>query len=157
MREGVTVGLSRAQAVVIIGEDRFNLEGALADIAKGYSQNPIQTFTAHLKPDAAATSLQDRKIYAFAGIGRPRKFFNTLLEIGCDVVGVKAFADHHPYTETEISYLQEIAKSEEAILATTAKDHVRLPDSQKKDVTIVSVTLDWTDASALDSLLKPFL
>ena len=157
LREGVTVGLSRAQAVVIIGEDRFNLEGALADIAKGYSQNPIQTFTAHLKPDAAATSLQDRKVYAFAGIGRPRKFFNTLLEIGCDIVGVKAFADHHPYTETEISYLQEIAKSEEAILATTAKDHVRLPDSQKKDVTIVSVTLDWTDASALDSLLKPFL
>ena len=157
LREGVTVGLARAQAVVIIGEDRFKLEGLLSDIAKGYAQNPVQTFKARLKPDAAALTLKDQKIYAFAGIGRPKKFFNTLLEIGCDLVGAKAFDDHHPFSENGVSSLLELARSEGARLVTTAKDHVRLPDAQKKDVAIVSVTLDWSDASALDSLLKPLI
>ncbi len=157
LREGVTVGLARAQAVVIIGEDRFNLKEALSDIAKGFSQNPIESFTASLKPDGTALALKDKKVYAFAGIGRPKKFFNTLLEIGVDLVGAKAFDDHHPYSETEISSLLETAKKAGAALVTTAKDHVRLPVSQKKDVAIVSVTLDWTDASALDTLLKRFI
>jgi len=156
LREGVTVGLARAQAVVIIGEDRFNLKDALSDIAKGFAHNPIETFAARLKPDANALTYKDKKVFAFAGIGRPKKFFNTVLEIECDLVGAKTFEDHHPYTEKEISSLLETAKKGGAILVTTAKDHVRLPAPQKKDVAILSVTLDWTDASALDSLLKPF-
>tara|TARA_B100000315_G_scaffold257770_1_gene307658 strand:+ start:12931 stop:13887 length:957 start_codon:yes stop_codon:yes gene_type:complete len=157
LREGVAVGLSRAQAVVIIGEDRFNLHATLIDIAQSSNQAPVDTFTARLKPDSQAGALIDQKVYAFAGIGRPKKFFNTLLEIGCDIVGAKAFDDHHPYTENEIANLIATAKQEGATLVTTAKDHVRLPAAHKKDVAIVSVTLDWTDASALDSLLMPFL
>lgn len=157
LREGVTVGLARAQAVVIIGEDHFNLKEGLFDIAKGYAHNPIETFTAKLKPGAEALSYKDKKVFAFAGIGRPKKFFNTLLEIECDLVGAKAFEDHHPYTENEISGLLEAAKKAGAVLITTAKDHVRLPTGQKKDVAILSVTLDWTDESALDSLLKRFI
>ncbi len=157
LREGVAVGLSRAQAVVIIGEDRFKLHDALREIARSSNQTPVETLTARLKPDRTAAALKDEKVYAFAGIGRPKKFFNTLLEIGVDIVGAKAFDDHHPYTENEINILLATAKQEGARLVTTAKDHVRLPADLKKDVEIVSVTLDWTDASALDSLLKPFI
>ncbi|MFP6713238.1 MAG: tetraacyldisaccharide 4'-kinase [Rhodospirillales bacterium] len=152
LREGVTTGIGRAQAVVIIGEDRFNLEALLYDVP----QNSIEIFHARLKPDADAAALKDKKVYAFAGIGRPKKFFNTLLEIGCDLIGAKTFDDHHPYSENEISNLLEIAKKEGGVLVTTAKDHVRLPQGLKKDVTIVSVTLDWTETSALDSLLNSY-
>mgnify|MGYP001170624172 FL=1 len=157
LREGVVVGLSRAQAIVIIGEDKFKLRTALIEITRSSNQTPVKTLAARLKPDSAAAVLKDQKVYAFAGIGRPKKFFNTLLEIGCDLVGAKAFDDHHPYTKTEVTNLLAIAKQEEAKLVTTAKDHVRLPAALKKDVTIVSVTLDWADESALDSLLKQFL
>ncbi|MGY8999394.1 MAG: tetraacyldisaccharide 4'-kinase [Rhodospirillales bacterium] len=157
LREGVTVGLARAQALIIIGNDKFNLKGGLSDIATGYSHKKIKIFTAKLKPENAALKLQGKKIYAFAGIGRPKKFFETLLEIGCNLIGAKAFADHHLYTKKEISSLLNISKREEATLVTTAKDHVRVPPFHKKDIVIVSVTLDWTDTSALDRLLKPFI
>ena len=157
LREGVAVGLSRAQAVVIIGEDRFKLHDALIEIAQSSNQPPVDIFSAKLKPDSAAAALKDQKVYAFAGIGRPKKFFNTVLEIGADLVGAKSFDDHHPYTENEINTLLATAKQEDATLVTTAKDHVRLSAALKKDVAIVTVTLDWTDASALDSLLKAFV
>lgn len=40
--------------------------------------------------DAAA----DRRIVAFAGIGRPEKFFETLESLSCALAGARAVADH---------------------------------------------------------------
>jgi len=147
LRESITDGLARATAVVLLGEDVSGLRDELP--------GTLPLLTGRLEPKK--NTLHGKVVVAFAGIGRPKKFFNTLLEIGCDLVGAKAFDDHHPYTESEVTNLMAIAKHEEAKLVTTAKDHVRLPAALKKDVTIVSVTLDWADESALDSLLKQFL
>jgi tetraacyldisaccharide 4'-kinase len=157
LRENIPAGLSRAQAVIIIGKDPFDLKNTISNLAKKILQKPIKVFAASLLPNDVAAKLKNTKVFAFAGIGRPEKFFTTLREIGVELVGTKAFTDHHPYSKKEINHLLQLAKRKKAILVTTTKDHVRLPIEQKKDVRTVSVTLDWTDTNALDKLIKPFI
>ena len=70
-----------------------------------------------------------QKIVAFAGIGYPKKFFDSL----SGVVARRAFADHYQYTDADIESLIKLAEKKKAKLVTTEKDWVRLsPDAQKK-------------------------
>jgi len=96
-------------------------------------------------------------VLAFAGIGRPEKFFETLSGMGCDLVATRAFADHHPYTSDEVMKLLEDAAAAGAIAVTTEKDAVRLPSEARDIVRTLSVTLEWRDEAALDRLLIPAL
>ena len=68
-----------------------------------------------------------RKALAFCGIGNPRGFRSDLEAEGLDLVGFRAFADHHPYSITEMRALTEEARRLEVALVTTEKDLVRLP------------------------------
>jgi len=63
---------------------------------------------------------------AFAGIGDPDRFFRTLAGNGVEVIRQRAFADHHPFTQSEIEALLSEAKSEALIPVTTEKDLARL-------------------------------
>ena len=47
-----------------------------------------------LEPEGG--SFAGRRVLAFAGIGRPDKFFASLVACGADLAGTRAFADHHP-------------------------------------------------------------
>src|SRR6185436_5501563 len=67
-----------------------------------------------------------RRFVAFAGIGRPRKFFASLRALGAAVVFERGFADHHPFLPDELESLAATARREGAELATTAKDAMRL-------------------------------
>lgn len=70
------------------------------------------------------------KLVAFAGIGYPKKFFNSLT----GVVATKSFADHYQYTDKDIKDLFELADKKDAELITTEKDWVRLPDDVRKKI-----------------------
>lgn len=88
----------------------------------------IPVWTARIVPDEAAlTDLRDRPLYAFAGIGRPAKFFETLIAHDLDVVGTRSFPDHHAFTAADLARLERDARALGATLVTTAKDHARLP------------------------------
>ena len=65
-------------------------------------------------------------ILAFAGIGRPEKFFDTLAEIGAPVAKTMPFPDHHPYTEADAARLLAAADADGLRLVTTEKDMARL-------------------------------
>lgn len=66
---------------------------------------------------------EDEKLYAFAGIGYPKKFFACLNNL----VGWRSFPDHYQYTDKDIDMLGHMAKKRGAKLITTEKDWVRLP------------------------------
>ncbi|MDO8607763.1 MAG: tetraacyldisaccharide 4'-kinase [Phaeospirillum sp.] len=144
-REPAAVGLARADAVVIIGEDPTDV-AAQAEAAK------VMVLRARLRPGPEAAALTGRKVVAFAGIGRPEKFFDTLRHCGARLVTTSAFPDHHPYTRSEIEDLLAEAEANEAIAITTAKDHVRLAADLQARVQVLSVTLDWRDPSQLSPL-----
>jgi tetraacyldisaccharide 4'-kinase len=149
LREPLARGLGRADAFVLIGEDRHGLASTLSRHA------PV--LRAAFVPDNAARALAGRKVYAFAGIGRPEKFFATLDALGTVRIAAHRFPDHHPYSEEEITSLIDAAKRGGAIPVTTAKDFVRLPAGARDMVTAVTGDLVFDDSAALERLLRAAL
>lgn len=88
------------------------------------------SFGAHPIDEARLVStvgrLEGTRLHAFAGIGRPQKFFASLERAGAQLAARVAFADHHPYAEREAEALLRGAHERGARPATTAKDAVRL-------------------------------
>ncbi len=146
LRERVADGLGRADAIVVLYPDRLG-------IADRFSAR-LPVLRAQLSPTADGAHLAGKRVLAFAGIGRPEKFFATLDSLGAVLVGCRAFADHHRYRPTEIEELLERAESLDALPVTTEKDAVRLPPPLRARVHVLAVTLDWLDAGGLESLLN---
>ncbi len=72
------------------------------------------------------TKYKGEKALAFAGIADPSKFFDTLIEIGVDLMVSQGFGDHHVFTEEECADLIDRSKTEVLQLFTTEKDAARL-------------------------------
>ncbi|MFD1623762.1 tetraacyldisaccharide 4'-kinase [Azospirillum griseum] len=145
LRERVRDGVARADALVIIGPDRAGVAALTASLTPG-----LPVLGARLVPDATGLALTGRRVLAFAGIGRPEKFFATLEEQGADLVGRVAFADHHPYRAAEVAALLDRAAALDALPITTAKDAVRLPADRRARVAVLPVAIAWDDPAALD-------
>ena len=142
--------LARTDALIVIGRGAAATAVAAEVAARG---KPV--LSAHLTPDdASVAALRGRRVLAFAGIGDPARFFRTLRASGIDVVGERAFADHHPFSKSEIEALIADAKREALTLVTTEKDLVRLRQagelpSWAKDILAFEVTLEFDDAAGL--------
>lgn len=74
-----------------------------------------------------AEALAGQRVLAFAGIGRPQGFSDTLSEAGATIVGSRWFPDHHPYSPDDILDIEAAAETVEAVPVTTAKDATKLP------------------------------
>ena len=103
---------------------------------------------------AEGPALAGRRTLAFAGIGRPQKFFDTLAATGAEIVRCRAFADHHPYREAEIASLWQEAQRLGAELITTEKDAVRLPPAYADRVGVLPVRLRFADDAPLRAQLR---
>src|SRR3546814_8674685 len=110
---------------------------------------------ASVRPGPEILSLPAVRVFAFAGIGRPAKFFAMLNAAGLDVVGVRAFPDHHRYRPDEIMSICEAAAARRAVPVTTEKDLVRLPAEARAMVRGVSMSLRSEEhQSELKSLMR---
>lgn len=149
LREPLARGLSRAQAVVVVGNDT-------CDVARAVARR-LPVLRAIVVPGPEAAHIAGERVFAFAGIGRPEKFFDTLEEIGCTVVDRRGFPDHHDFHPREIVALVETAQRLDARPVTTEKDLVRLPAEAREMVDHLSISLEWLDATLLDEVLSPVL
>ena len=145
LREPVSQGLARADAVMLLGDDPGNLEGALNE--------RLPVFRGHLTPTRASAGLRGERAIAFAGIGRPGKFFDTLRTLGVELIATRSFGDHEPYRGEDLIDLIAQAEQEDALLLTTSKDHVRLPEELRLLIRRVDVELAWEDPAGIETLL----
>ncbi len=143
LREPAASGLARADAVILMGD------GPVPAVAV-QSGKPV--LRARLEATGPAPS---GPLVAFAGIGRPEKFLDSLKAAGGDIRDAVPYADHHPYTAGDLNFLRNLAKRDGARLITTSKDHVRLPPDIQPDVLVFPVKAVFEDAAALDALLAP--
>jgi len=150
--------LARSDALIVIGN------GKAADpIASWMKAQGRPVLAAGLVPDQETSWLSKAPVLAFAGIGRPEKFFKTLEAEGGELVGQVAFADHHRFTEADAERLLSEAKAKNAQLVTTEKDWVRLPADRgplgdlKSAALPLPVRLRFAGESAVKTLLKPIL
>lgn len=142
LREPVQTGLSRAQAIVVLGAGT-----PPAEIAE--SLLPV------LRGKVVANETPPAQPYvAFAGIGRPEKFFDTLSSLDVDVRDAVPFADHHVFSENDLKYLRRLAEDNQARLITTEKDYARLPLAFRSDIEILPIQIQFDDPEALDKLLE---
>ncbi len=115
---------------------------------------------ARLTPDEIVSSrLRGQQVLAFAGIGRPEKFFTSLRELGAEPVATHAFPDHALLTATEAAELLREARDRRLMLATTEKDFVRMrghPDLAElaNASTALPVKLQLEDEHGLAQLLS---
>ena len=149
LREPVGAGLARAGAVVILGEDRAGVARSIPD--------GLPVLHATLEPVPDSHGLAGETVFAFAGIGRPAKFFATLQAMGCRIAGRRGFADHHPYSAMEMRAMLDAAAALDAVPVTTEKDAVRLAPEFRLGVKTVGVEIVWRDPEMLDNLLDKAL
>ncbi len=153
LRERAERGLARASALVILGRDRVGI-GARLDAWTRDNGRIIPRFNAALAPEpAAAEALASQRLLAFAGIGRPAKFFDTCAELGAELIATESFPDHHPYRRDEVTALIARARKQRAVPVTTAKDWVRLPTDLRADIAVLSVTVTWHDPTGFARFL----
>ena len=137
MRQKLEVGIQNIDLVIFNGKDETGL---------GQKIPPhIPIFTGELQPDEEIVEkMKNRRVYGFAGIGNPSRFFKTLNNIGADLVGEAHFADHHPYTDADLTQLYEEAMQSGAELVTTQKDWMRLPSDWRDRVLTVPVRIHFS-------------
>lgn len=143
LREFFKSVIKRADAAIIIGEDKCGLRDKLGKM-------PV------FEGQICSLPLPDlrSKVIAFAGIGRPEKFYNSLRECGANVVQTFDFPDHHYYTPKELEDLIALAKKLGADLVTTAKDFVKIPNELRPNFKVLEIEIRWKDEGALRKFLE---
>ena len=131
--------LARADALIVIGDG-----GKAAPLAKDFERAGKPVLKAKIEPDCDPRWLSVLPVIGFAGIARPSKFFATLKSNGARLIDARAYPDHYRYSERQARSLLREARDYNAMLVTTAKDWVRLPDD------------DGSDAAELKHRSRPF-
>jgi tetraacyldisaccharide 4'-kinase len=149
LREPVADGLARADLVLAIGPDPSadRLEAAWPRLSR------LPMAAGRLEPLPTGMDWAGLRAVAFAGIGRPEKFYATLRAQGAEIVATHGFADHARYDARILARLATEAKAQGAQLVTTEKDAVRLPPAFRPNVLVLPVRLELDDWSPVDAAL----
>lgn len=140
LRETVDDGMRRASGVILMG---------VGD-APHPTTKPVMR--ASLLPiSGEAERLQGRTFVAFAGIGRPKKFYATATACGAIIKASKDFPDHHVFSADDLAELTALATAQQARLLTTEKDWLRLPAAMRSDVDVLRVSAEF-DADSTSQL-----
>ncbi|MHC2465390.1 tetraacyldisaccharide 4'-kinase [Bradyrhizobium embrapense] len=154
LRAPLSPQLERTDALIVVGEG-----SAAQKIAADLASRGKPILSAHLRPDEASlNALRGQRVLAFAGIGDPTRFFNSLRASGIDVVRNTAFPDHHAFTRDEIAQLVADARGDALTLVTTEKDLARLRGpagmpAWAQAIVPFAVTLQFEEAGALRRLV----
>ena len=131
LREPVKEGLKRANAIILVGEDKWGVRFYLE--RNGFS---LPILTGHFELDDTVVSLfKNKNVFAFAGLGNPQKFYDSLKQVGIVVQQTADFPDHYYYTRFDIDALK--AKAGDMAILTTEKDGVKLPKDTRQNIFVM--------------------
>lgn len=153
VRAPIAVQMRHLDAILKVGD------GNAADrLVRQAARAGKQVLVAKLTP-RGDSGLAGRRVLGFAGIADPGKFYRTLETIGAEVVETRDFPDHHHLSDDEIDDLIAHADAGGLVLATTAKDMVRLIGGHGRSeellqrVSVVDVEMAFDDPRAPDLVI----
>ncbi|THH36609.1 tetraacyldisaccharide 4'-kinase [Aliishimia ponticola] len=150
LREPLATGLARADALVTVGD---------ATVQRQFDTPlpaDLPRLAAELKPLQTGMDWTGQPWLAFAGIGHPEKFFNTLRKLGATLALTVPLDDHEPLTPGLLTRLERDALAAGAQLVTTEKDAARLPRAWRGKVLTLPVRLHFDDEDQMKALLAQF-
>jgi tetraacyldisaccharide 4'-kinase len=147
--------MNRADAMIVIGEG-----DKAASLAEDFAKGRKPVFKARISPQGDTRWLGVLPVIGFAGIARPEKFFATLRNHGARVIDERSHSDHYRYSERQARSLLKEATDYRAMLVTTEKDWVRLPEDRESPLGELKfcsrplpITLQFEDEGAAEKLL----
>lgn len=141
LRETTNSAVKRADGIIALGNVRTALKFDL----------PI--FAGQTNATMNAPDIQGKRVIAFAGIGRPDKFFDTLKAAGAELVETISFPDHHPFLNSEVEAILSKATANNCIVVTTEKDIVRIPTEFRTGIMSFPVELTWEHEDAFERFI----
>jgi tetraacyldisaccharide 4'-kinase len=148
MREPLLTGLKKVRAIILIGT---KTPAFITDLPAS-----VPVLRAHIEP-INDSAFEGKKVIAFAGIGRPQKFYDSLANVGADIVATHDFSDHHPFTEAELAALSTEADQKNAGLVTTQKDLMRLPSHSRNGISSLDIRLVFEAPDQLARIVNSVL
>ncbi len=143
-RERLGESLLKAQALVVMGDATHpDVQLLLQDHSAAFHAKMV-----------AQNALPEGPIVAFAGIGRPEKFFEMLRAMGATLADEISFPDHHLFSEKELQHLAQKAAQHHATLVTTEKDWLRLSADWRERIESIEVKAEISPKASLEILLK---
>ncbi|MGE3530026.1 MAG: tetraacyldisaccharide 4'-kinase [Methyloceanibacter sp.] len=159
LRAPLSEQMARADALIVIGDG-----GRAAPVIETFARQGRPALKARMVPRLDKRWLTVLPVIGFAGIARPSKFFDTLRGNGARLIDARAYRDHYRYSERQARSLLKEAKDYNAMLVTTEKDWVRLPDDDGSDAAELkhrsrpfAITIEFDDAAAVKELLEAAL
>ena len=153
LREPITSGLSRHDAIILIDHDTNTTSQPI-----NFKFPPgIPVIKAMVKPSITSSNWKGQKVFAFSGIAHPEKFLVTLHNFGCEIVNSHFFSDHHSFNCHEIKELEVKAKSLNAKLVTTEKDYIRIPSSKKNNIDYIPIHIEFESKDLIVETLQEAL
>ncbi len=155
LRAPFPVQMARAGALVVIGDG-----GRAAPLIEAFAREGKPVIRARMVPRQDRRWLTVLPVIGFAGIARPSKFFDTLRGNGARLIDARSYPDHYRYGERQARSLLKEAKDYNAMLVTTEKDWVRLPDDDGSDAAELkhrsrpfAIAIEFDDVAAVKELL----
>lgn len=138
LRENINA-IKKSQIVLINGEKNKDFEKKIFNISSS-----IKIFySKYLLLDK--DSLENKNVIAFAGIGNPENFFETLKKNNFKVKKKFIFPDHYEFQKKEIQNLIDDSLKNNLELVTTEKDFLRISKFGFKEVKCIKVKLEIID------------
>ena len=158
LRAPLEAQIARADALIMIGDG-----SRAARLVEAFTAEGKPVLKARMQPRQDKRWLSVLPVIGFAGIARPEKFFATLRNNGARLIDARAYPDHYRYSERQARSLLKEAKDYNAMLVTTEKDYVRLPNGAVEDSALVElkhhsrpflVAVEFVDAERVKALLS---
>jgi tetraacyldisaccharide 4'-kinase len=147
--------MTRADALIVIGEG-----DKAAPLIEAFGSQGKPVLKARIVPRGDPRWLCVLPVIGFAGMARPEKFYATLRANGARLVEKRSFPDHHRYREKEAADLLKSVSAQNAMLVTTEKDWVRLPEDRDTALGELKfrsrpfpIAIEFEDDAALKQLL----
>lgn len=148
----------KADCLILVGEGE-----RASDAVHLAGRRGLPFLHAYIVPEEN-DALSGQDLLAFAGIGRPQKFFKTLTDLGHKVAKTREFADHHDFSEADARELLTESDRDGLQLVTTAKDMARIT-TQRGEIfhwlaakaEVLDVQMEIPEEDRLVSLIKDCL
>jgi tetraacyldisaccharide 4'-kinase len=154
LRAPLPVQLRLTDALILIGR-----EVAAEPLVRLAARAGRPVLRAVLKP-VTVREWRNARLHAFAAIGRPQKFFDSLAAVGAQLVRTQGFPDHHVFTPSEASQIIAAADIDQCRLVTTEKDMARLAGTSgalarlRERAEVFAVTLEFENPVAIGDMIE---